>query len=668
MTKLRLTCPCGYNWEYSTNEPIPADVREICPNCNGNPDADAATRTNPAPAVPEALALRPGQVVGGFEILEEINRGGMGVIYKARQQGLDRLVALKVIAPKRVGSAESLRRFKLEVRAAAKLFHPNIVTVFHTDLDGPVPYLAMEYVAGIDLLRLVRLTGPLEVLDACYFIREAAEGLQHAFEQGLVHRDIKPANLMVTPNPMLGKPARAPKVKLLDMGLAMVLDKAESDMPNTQAGVFLGTPDYVSPEQAEDSRQADVRSDLYSLGATLFYILTGEVPFHGTSVVAKLRRQLTEPPPSPAARRPAVGPELDALVRKLMSRNPAERVQTPAELVEALDRLVRGQSAWVQPAHSTGSLAAAIAGPSSSVISTAPLKPVVVQAHAGGVHTMAVGHDCIALVTGGADSTLKVWNPGRMKETRTITGDVGAVEQVVIGPGGRWAASCAVRLTTTEMGVQIWSLQTGVEKRRLRGPADNIRCVAVSTDGKSIAAGSDDGMLWLWSSDDEGPTSGCLRGHAGAVTGVSFVAAGESLLSAGADGTIRQWDPTTGKSRGVTTSPVGAIAALGFGGKRVAVAGAKGLAVRMRDGSFVKLAGHAGAVLCTGVSQDGKLVASGGADATVKVWDPVEGNLLTTLTGHVGPVRAVAFGPDGGVVYSGGEDGTLRRWPIAVGV
>ena len=667
MTTLRLTCPCGHSWEFATNEPIPADVRELCPVCGGDDSADN-TRVAPRPVVPEALALTPGRVIGGFEIIEEINRGGMGVIYKARQQGLDRLVALKVIAPKRVGSPESLRRFKTEVRAAALLSHPNIVTVLHTDLDGAVPYLAMEYVPGIDLLRLVRQTGPLDILDACHFIQQAAHGLQHAFEQGLVHRDIKPANLMVTPNPTLGRPAKPPKVKILDMGLALVLDKPEdaADLPMTQAGVFLGTPDYVSPEQAEDSRQADVRSDLYSLGATLYYILTGEVPFPGPSVVHKLRRQLTEPPPSPAAKRPAIGPDLDALVRKLMSRNPAERVQTPSDLIDALDRVGRGLPGGAGFSPSTGSLAAAFAGPASSV--NAPINPVQVMAHPGGVHTLAVGQDCFALVTGGVDGTLKVWNPGRMKETRTINGDLGVVEQVVLGPSGRWAASCSVRLTTSEMGVQIWSLQTGAEKRRLRGPADNIGCVAVSPDGRSIAAGAADGMLWLWSADNDGPTTGCLKGHAGRVTGVCFVPSGESLLSAGVDGTIRQWDPITGKSRGVLQSPVGAVASLAYGGKRVAVAGPRGLAVRQRDGAVLDLDGHDGAVLCAGVSQDGKLVASGGADGTVKVWDTSDGNLLVTFTGHAGAVRAVAFGPDGGVVYSGGEDGTLRRWPVAVTV
>src|SRR5262249_30301539 len=146
--------------------------------------------------------------------------------------------------------------------------HPNIVTVYHTDLDGPLPYLAMEFVPGIDLWRLVKRGGRLPVSDACYYIREAAHGLQHAFEKGLVHRDIKPANLMVTPSPLEVPvtPSQPPRVKILDLGLARVTateEMEEGEATLTRAGEFLGTPDYIAPEQAEDPRQADIRSDLF---------------------------------------------------------------------------------------------------------------------------------------------------------------------------------------------------------------------------------------------------------------------------------------------------------------------------------------------------------------------------------------------------------------------
>jgi serine/threonine protein kinase len=281
MVKKRLTCTCGYTWEHSGSGTFPLDLRSICPLCTSvsNPKAQDLTATNeqtlPLEGEDAPLRFLPGQVISGFEILEEINRGGMGVIYKARQQGLNRLVALKMILADRLASDEARARFHREVQAAALLGHPNIVTVFQTDLNGPTPYLAMEYVPGIDLSRLVKRSGPLAVADALYYVQQAAHGLQHAYEQGLVHRDIKPANLMVTPSPLepgAAPPGRKAWVKILDMGLARVVsqgDTVEEMTSLTQAGMFLGTPDYVSPEQAEDPRAVDIRSDLYSLGGTL---------------------------------------------------------------------------------------------------------------------------------------------------------------------------------------------------------------------------------------------------------------------------------------------------------------------------------------------------------------------------------------------------------------
>ena len=235
---------------------------------------------------PDEVSLPSGLILSGFEIISELNRGGMGVIYKARQHGLDRIVALKVIAPSRLSSPEARRRFQQEVKASARLSHPNIVQVYHTDLEGSLPFLAMEYVPGIDLSRLVKKTGPLSPADACYYILQAAHGLQHAFEQGLVHRDIKPANLMVSPSPLdesSRKTGHLPRVKVLDLGLARMVGEGDSEGELTRDGIFLGTPDYVAPEQAEDARRSDIRADIYSLGSSLYYLLTGEIPFPGSS-------------------------------------------------------------------------------------------------------------------------------------------------------------------------------------------------------------------------------------------------------------------------------------------------------------------------------------------------------------------------------------------------
>ncbi len=210
MEKRYLTCPSGHSWNQVVTGALPADLSEICPVCTVAGQGTLAHTPEAARPAPPA-APKPTQMLPGFEVLEELNRGGMGVIYKARQVGLNRIVALKVLSPEHTRQPEALRRFQREVQAAALLSHPNIVTVYHTDLEGPLPYLAMEYVAGIDLHRLVGQVGPLAVLDACCYVRDASLGLQHAFEQGLVHRDVKPANLMVTPSPLDGaaRPAGA---------------------------------------------------------------------------------------------------------------------------------------------------------------------------------------------------------------------------------------------------------------------------------------------------------------------------------------------------------------------------------------------------------------------------------------------------------------------------
>ncbi len=605
----------------------------------------------------ESVSAAPGKVVAGFEIMEELNRGGMGVIYKARQVAMNRIIALKAIIPAKLERPGVRERFMAEVKASALLNHPNIVMVYHTDLVGEFPYLAMEYVPGIDLLRLVRSVGPLPVTDAVYYIRQAADGLQHAHEQGLVHRDIKPSNLMVSPGPIGSeglKAGKLPKIKILDMGLARVItpDGADSETGLTQVGMFLGTPDYVSPEQAENSRQADGRSDIFSLGGSLYFLLTGDVPYPGKTLVEKIRKALTEPPPSPMAKRKDVPPLLDSVVRKMLACDPEDRYQHASEVVTVLDRILRGEGGPISSAPPV------MAEPE-------PLAPLAqVKAHDGGIRGLAITDDGQMLVTGGEDSRVRLWQPTKLTEIRTFLGDFGAVDGMVLSPNGKRFATCATRLTTSEMGVQLWDLATGVEQRRLRGPVANVRCVAISQDSKAIAAGADDNMVWMWVADASGPKTFCMKGHTGSVTALWFVSP-ESLLSAGVDGTVRQWDLRTGKTKGTLPTGAGPISALAFGGKRVAVAG-ETLAVRHPTGTFVKFTGHSGNVLSVAFTGDGRLLASGGADRTVRVWSTEDGEQLASYSGHGHPVRSVVFAPDGRSLFSGGGDGTLLRWAVPV--
>jgi serine/threonine protein kinase len=270
--------------------------------------------------------------VGPYQILDRLGEGGMGQVFQARHQHMQRIVALKVIRKEKLANEDAVKRFYQEIQAAAQLHHPNIVVAYDAGPAGNTHYFAMEFVEGTDLAAHVHYSGPLGSGQACQYIRQAALGLQHAFERGLVHRDIKPANLL------LGQEASGtPVVKLLDLGLARLQTPGgAAEKGLTRTGQVMGTPDYLAPEQAMDSRSADVRSDLYSLGCTFYFLLTGHPPFSGESLAqVLLKHQVAEVEP-PANGWGAIPTGVQAILRKLLAKKPEDRFQTPQELVDAL--------------------------------------------------------------------------------------------------------------------------------------------------------------------------------------------------------------------------------------------------------------------------------------------------------------------------------------------
>jgi serine/threonine-protein kinase len=300
-------------------------------------------------------------VVGPFHVLERLGEGGMGHVFKARHRLMGRVVALKVIRPERVADRGAVQRFCREVEAAAKLSHPNIVRAYDAgEVDGTY-YFAMQYVAGTDLARLVKQGGPLPAARACDYVCQAAFGLEHIHESGLAHRDIKPSNLMITgvgeprpaSDPASGATLNAPgTVKILDLGLARLCEEgpgAPARLALTKLGAVVGTADYMAPEQARDSREADIRSDIYALGCTFYFALAGRPPFAGGTALEKLmRHQLDEPEPIEQLR-PDVPPGLAAVLRRMMAKAPLERYQTPAEVFAALEPFATAESPAPEP-------------------------------------------------------------------------------------------------------------------------------------------------------------------------------------------------------------------------------------------------------------------------------------------------------------------------------
>jgi len=293
-----------------------------------------------------------GFVLGQYRILDELGQGGMGRVFKAIHKTMKRIVALKVLAPQFVDTEKAQLLFQREMRALAQLLHPNLVTAYDANQVGNRHYLVMEFVDGPNLDQLVRERGPLPVGQACEIIRQAAQGLQYAADMGMVHRDIKPSNLLVL---LPGLRRKQYTVKILDFGLACLWQRDTSEWDGagsvtTRSNTILGTPDFVSPEQAHDLHAVDVRSDLYSLGCTFHFLLTGQVPFPGGSTLEKLIRHSTEEPLSVAELRPEVPAGVAAVVRRLLAKDPADRFQTPAELAAALEPFAEvEQISWLPP-------------------------------------------------------------------------------------------------------------------------------------------------------------------------------------------------------------------------------------------------------------------------------------------------------------------------------
>jgi len=289
--------------------------------------------------------LSPGALLGNYEILETLGEGGMGTVLKARHIRMDRLVALKVLRTQSTKPSGAVKRFHQEVRAASRLSHPNIVTAFDADEVSGVHFLVMEFVEGCDLDDLLAKKNKVPFEEAAGYILQAAQGLAFAHSEGVIHRDIKPGNLMLDKRNI---------IKILDMGLASVKQTATEQARHqesehlTQADQLLGTFDYMSPEQAVDARSADHRADVYSLGCTLFKLVTGQPPYRATTTMEKILAHREQAVPMMSKICPEIPFDLDAVFGKMVAKDSAARYQSMDEVVADLNACLKSEpiSAW----------------------------------------------------------------------------------------------------------------------------------------------------------------------------------------------------------------------------------------------------------------------------------------------------------------------------------
>jgi len=652
--------------------------------------------------------------LGPYVLLERLGKGGMGQVFKARHRLMNRVVALKVIRPDFLAREGAAQRFRREIQAAAQLSHPNIVHAYDADCVGQTHFLVMEYVEGIDLAKLLKERGRQPVAQACEYARQAALGLQHAHERGLIHRDIKPSNLLV---------ARAGgALKVLDMGLARLemADKAAPKETLTEDGAVMGTPDYIAPEQALDTHRADHRADIYSLGCTLYHLLTGRPPFPDGALTQKLLwHQQVEPVPVERLR-VELPTGLALVVRKMMAKRPADRYQTAGEVAGALELFARCavpagaavraepvsadatslQSPQLVPVQIVAAVDTVASASAESVSSEQPLpsvRPAAKPVSRRPRHLLAAGG---ALVV----ALVALW-----LLTRKGT-----------DPLGEWKNRPEVR----QQNELIW--ETPKELRQILGEDrahhwGTVQCVAVSPDGKLAATGGSDRIIRVW---DTATMTGkvVLRGHTDTVTALAFAPNSRTLLSGSADRTAHLWDVETGKEErqftnhpntvvkaaftadgltaftdanhttyiwevksGKQVTSVGALAGSGAAlftpvGRRWArlepdrivrvrewpEAPARALDVIAAERAREKKDEKAPRIVVTllGLSGDGNRLLLGTSDGLLRFWDVNAGKELNRWKTPFGGVRAASLADDGKRALLSCADGSCRLWNL----
>ncbi len=344
-------------------ESTPSGEQPALPIRDDQPTIISSRPPLPTPAVSDSAnrilrgKILPGDHLEHFELVRYVGGGGMGRVFRAVDTRLNRTVALKVLSIEQADDRETVLRFEKEAQSAARLDHENIARVFYVGEDRGLHFIAFEFIAGVNIRTLVQQKGPLPLAEVVSCALQIAEALAHAADRNVVHRDIKPSNVLITPEG---------RVKLIDMGLARLQRDDGSAADLTASGVTLGTFDYISPEQARDPRNADVRSDIYSLGCTLFYMLAGRPPFPEGTVLQKLLQHQGDQPPDVREFRPELPDEAAAVLRKMLAKDPRRRYCFPAELVE--DLMALAEQIGLRPVGPGGKVLVAPADPKVSFL------------------------------------------------------------------------------------------------------------------------------------------------------------------------------------------------------------------------------------------------------------------------------------------------------------
>jgi len=631
---------------------------------------------------------------GDYELLSEIARGGMGVVYKARQTNLNRIVALKMILAGQLASEEEVQRFRTEAEAAANLDHPGIVPIYEIGQHEGQHFFSMGYVDGQSLADRVR-NGPLPPKEAAELTKKIAEAIAFAHIRNVIHRDLKPANVLLDKN---GEP------KVTDFGLAR---KTDTDSGMTRTGAVMGTPSYMPPEQAAGkTSEVGPLSDVYSLGAILYCLLTGRPPFQAANPIDTLMQVMEKEPVSVSTLNPEIQRDLETICHKCLQKESKKRYESAKALADDLGRWQRGEPIMARAVSTTerawrwvnrnrmisglitGTIAAILIGSAASLwfgIAARVAESKAIATLARSDYFLAVARWDQNRVAAAREQLERIpvehrnfeWGlAAREFEESDVTlkGHEGSVNSVSFSPDGTRIASGAGEYSKPGE-IKLWDASTGEELRTLKGHQGIVNSVAFSADGMRIVSGAGDNdkpaeiKLWDASTGKELRT---LKGHESIVTSVSFSPDGTRVASAGGlDNTVKLWDASTGEELTTLTGHESAVYSVSFSPDGTRVASGSWSTIKLWDASTGEelrtLKGHENWVLSVSFSPDGTRIASGSYDSTIKLWDAATGEELRTLKGHERPVTSVSFSPDGTRIASGSYDSTIKLWDAATG-